>query len=1369
MEKFLRKPVQYKQDKIQIQALEWLEFNEAENEPDDQDDEQEPDFYNSTENNKYIIRCFGVTESGNSVCINITDFTPFFYIKVPDNWTKTDANLFLDNLTDVTGYYNSRPYKALYKWGKYLLKDKCLLQKKKDFYGFSNGKNFNFLRLTFSNSDAMRRTIYVIKNHNDPTNKVRIENVKFIIKLYETGLDSILRVIHIRSLKPSGWIEARDIVVSTASATKKSTCQIEVTTAWTNIFPVDNNDKPAPVLQASFDIETYSVDGSFPSPNVIGNSVFQIATAFKYFGQAKFHMKHVICLKTCADITSDDPEVPVFVESYDTEREVLLAWKELLVKTDPDILYTYNGDGFDCNYLYVRSQKMDCEEGFLLLGKLKESPGKVLDKTFSSSAYGTSNYKRLSIPGRINFDILIYIQREYKENSYKLDSIAEKYLGQNKNPVTPQMMFDYFASGDPEKIKIVAEYCIQDTLLPQLLVDKMYILQNQISMSNVTYVPIKYLVERGQQIKVYSQILKETRKLNFLVPAIDRYNNGTDNTEEESFTGATVLPPKSGAYFSPITVADFASLYPSIIRAHNLCFSTVVLDEEKYGNIPDVDYKVVEWEDKDEKTGVITKHAYRFVQSTTGILPHLLSDLTKSRKDYKKLMAEAKDPFAKEIYNKCQLAVKVSMNSVYGFLAAPMLQCKPIAATVTAIGRDMIKDTKKFMEENYNAACAVYGDSVVGDTPLLLRNVTTGEISIKMINSICEEFEWCPYSEFKAGETNRRNKEQASAKGYQTWSNSGWTDIKRVIRHKTKKQIYRICTSEGIVEVTEDHSLLDVKMQQVKPSKCSIGQQLLQSYPEIHTPFVNIDLHSDTASGSSLSTTSDSDESYDEIFIEQAYIFGVFLGNGLCYTVGSDHRWGIVSENVEMITKTKEYIEHVEPAVSFNIKTIYNHYTLFPENNIEYISDKYRNFLYDENRTLCIPEKVLNNDYDYRNSFYNGLIESSFNISLQPDRLSNPLFKIKGKLEASKLYYLLKSINFGEIDIYCGAPWKEYMGEFVFYVSKGKPDTPGNAIDKIINLGYCSTEIFVYDLETEDGTFLAGIGSIIVKNTDSVFIKFQTKSVKRYEQEYDRIYAQTVVTDRDKEYLCGLRSRCISESIEMGKEAAQAATKSLFKDPINLEYEKVYCPLLLLSKKRYIGRLYSSNPDVPDKLDNKGVVLKRRDNFELLKTTYQTMIDIFLEEGKNGLDKVVEYINKIIKNLINDQIDIDTVIIAKALRGNYKNPNIPHVVLAKKLAERDPGNAPKSNDRIPYVFIDNGWKKIVPQYTKVEDPDYVKEHGLPLDKEYYVKFLMNPVCEILELFMDNPEKIFKEPIAAYKKLRKEQQKKIENEKCSPFI
>jgi DNA polymerase delta subunit 1 len=274
-------------------------------------------------------------------------------------------------------------------------------------------------------------------------------------------------------------------------------------------------------------------------------------------------------------------------------------------------------------------------------------------------------------------------------------------------------------------------------------------------------------------------------------------------------------------------------------------------------------------------------------------------------------------------------------------------------------------------------------------------------------------------------------------------------------------------------------------------------------------------------------------------------------------------------------------------------------------------------------------------------------------------------------------------------------------------------------------------------------------------DTDSCFLQFNTDLVKSYELACDRVYSQPVITEMDLKFLKNIKTKCVAEAIEIGKKASKEATNVLFKKPIKLEYEKVYFPLMLLSKKRYTGELYSENPEKFDKIDSKGIVLKRRDTCELLREKYTQICGILMDRGNRGLDNIKNIINGCINDIIIGNIDIDKLVITKAFKPPYKSLNLPQVVLARKIAERDPGKAPRSNDRLSYLFMDTDIPKIMPQYTKVEDPVYFKEHNLKIDTEYYITCLIKPISEILSLYIKDPESIFQEPLMKYKKERKD--------------
>lgn len=207
------------------------------------------------------------------------------------------------------------------------------------------------------------------------------------------------------------------------------------------------------------------------------------------------------------------------------------------------------------------------------------------------------------------------------------------------------------------------------------------------------------LIERGQEVKALSQINMTAKKKGFLM------QDCTYKNDIKSFEGATVLPPEVGLY-DIVTVVDFEGLYPSIIRAHNLCYSSIVLKEE-YKNLPGVEYIEVRF--SAEEPSVL------FVSNTETVLPSLLLELYKERKKYKKLMKEADNDTLKAIYDRTQLAVKVSANSIYGILGSRTLGCREIAASVTYFGREMIKQTKEYIEMNHHSIAPEGADSNILD------------------------------------------------------------------------------------------------------------------------------------------------------------------------------------------------------------------------------------------------------------------------------------------------------------------------------------------------------------------------------------------------------------------------------------------------------------------------------------------------------------------------------------------------------------------------------------------------------------------------------------------------------------------------------
>lgn len=518
MEKFYKKNyienVKCKDD-LEFQIIEW-------NCQDEEKDEIEEEDENPYEKSKYTMRCFGVNEEGVSVVCEINGFTPYYYIKVNDKFNKSK------HLPVFIKYIKSQfqmSKKVDSEWcNEYyspcLLEKECALIKRKDIFGFKNNKEYRFVKLVFSNHISMKKSKYIFKN---PVIIPGINNISQKYKLYESNFEPFMRFCHIKDILMAGWIKLPRDKYNIVN--EQVTTHIHVKIFWKDIISLKEKQIIANFLQASWDIETYSFDGTFPDPNrkVVKNNnitypnvIYQIASTFKYYSEKNTLVKHLLTLKKCELI--DDKNV--IVEECKNEKELIIRWIDIMNNMDPDIMYTYNGDTFDCMYIYERAKIYNLGDYLKInLSRLNSVPVSVKKEVFSSSAYGDNDYLRFFIPGRLNYDLLTHYKRGMKKYpSYKLDFISNEILKEGKNEVTVKEIFKFYDEGKPAQIKKIGLYCIQDTELLQKLVDKQLILITIVQLANVTFVPIGFLTTRGQTIKVFSQMLRKARQMGYLVP-----------------------------------------------------------------------------------------------------------------------------------------------------------------------------------------------------------------------------------------------------------------------------------------------------------------------------------------------------------------------------------------------------------------------------------------------------------------------------------------------------------------------------------------------------------------------------------------------------------------------------------------------------------------------------------------------------------------------------------------------------------------------------------------------------------------------------------------------------------------------------------
>jgi DNA polymerase delta subunit 1 len=235
---------------------------------------------------------------------------------------------------------------------------------------------------------------------------------------------------------------------------------------------------------------------------------------------------------------------------------------------------------------------------------------------------------------------------------------------------------------------------------------------------------------------------------------------------------------------------------------------------------------------------------------------------------------------------------------------------------------------------------------------------------------------------------------------------------------------------------------------------------------------------------------------------------------------------------------------------------------------------------------------------------------------------------------------------------------------------------------------------------------------VIYGDTDSIFCKFPLKDG-----------AGNIVQGKD----------ALPYAIEIGKKVEKEIAKIMPK-PQKLNYEKSLYPFILFSKKRYVGNLYEFDVN-KYKQKSMGIVLKRRDNAQIVKKIYGGVIDIILQ--KQDLQASIEFLQDELNDLVNGKTSINDLVITKNLRASYKDPSkIAHKVLADRIGARDPGNRPVINERIPYVYIKTNSTTGL-QGDRIENPEFIIENKLTPDYLHYItNQIMKPLLQLYALCID---------------------------------
>ena len=579
---------------------------------------------------EFQIELFGVSETGAQVHVNVTGFSPSFYVELPD------SSAFEEIRTHVNR--TLRPKCADCSPNVTIEFEKV---QRTRLFGYTANKLFPMVKISVNSLDLFRKAKKLFLDEKLKPNYLYKGT---LLEVYEANLDPLLKFFHTQDLEPCGWVEL-DVECDDPS-------ESIINCDYTDVKkPVKKPGKSGAALLASWDIECYSPDGDFPVPEKMQYPIIQIGVVLVRAGSEP--QRHCFVYSDENDVCSDVPGV--VIHRAGSEKVLIMEWAAHMIEWSPDIWIGYNIFGFDERYVWKRAELLGCIPDLQGFSRYEEEQVKLQEKMLSSSALGDNRLYIWNSPGRLQIDLYHYIKRMEALPSYKLDDVTShfmsgklksvkqvgdllflktsvtkdvrigrsiKVLDETGEPVADKCTVERIGEGeivvrtssplDEVDLKLatkwaivkddvppaeifrlhreggaagrakVADYCVQDCNLVIELFNKLDIFNNSMSMANICSVPVNYIFTRGQGIKIESLIFKECAMRGQVVKVLEAPRQASDEMSddepvEDSYEGAIVFPPKPDFYFdAPVGVCDFASLYPSSIISENISYDTLV-------------------------------------------------------------------------------------------------------------------------------------------------------------------------------------------------------------------------------------------------------------------------------------------------------------------------------------------------------------------------------------------------------------------------------------------------------------------------------------------------------------------------------------------------------------------------------------------------------------------------------------------------------------------------------------------------------------------------------------------------------------------------------------------------------------------------
>ena len=1247
---------------------------------------------------KYIINMYGVDSNSQSIYVKIHDFKPYFYIEVPETWTNTYINEFKkfisQKYTDDALKFNKVKYKYDYSKLYEIRKDYLLFKseylgmkivKKKKLYFFNNYKKFNFIRLTFST----KRALYSFKNFVDNDvifdfkYKNKMININHKFAQYEANIDPCIRFIHEQNIEPSNWVSIKNYL-SYPEDLSPTSCQFNCSTTNIHVVPY-SNDSIAPLIIASFDIECTSESGAFPNAENDLDKIIQIGTVFSRYGESIPFLKTMITLGECSKIDN--------CKLYQcmTEKEVLLKWTELMCDVSPDIVTGYNIFGFDYKYMYARAVKFKIEPKFSKFSKLLNKSSQLDIKKLSSSALGDNTMYVPNTPGTVQLDLMKVIQADHNLNSYKLDNVASTFMRGKITKYVPNDNSTTIFTNNLGNL-INNNYITIATQIDMYLEGKKFKINNITKLEKGGSFEIDYVINDDLVSISWTEAKDDVSPQEIF----DFYKSGDPNKIKDVAVYCIQdcelcirLINKLSIVSNKIGMANVCSVPLSylFLRGQGVKIFSLIAKQcmNEHFVVPVI-------EKSDDNSGyegaivLIAKHGI-YLDNPIAVVDY--SSLYPSSMISENLSHDS----IVWIYTESNGISTYTPENWEKYDNLDGYEYETIEYDLFETGSDGEKVKTGLQRCRYVQPLKNDDGEYINESRAIMPRILQ-----KLLKARKDTRKKIP-SEPDPFKKDVLNGLQLA---YKVTCNSLYGQLGARTSQVFFKEIAASTTATGrkLLKFAKDQ--VESKFQgefEVNGEKVGVVTDVVYGDSVLgDTPLILRDKKTHFVTIKTIDSLNNNWIPYENFKPLNTNISNKQQTTS-DFEIWVENKWVDIKRVIRHKTNKSIYrvLTHV------GVVDVTEDHSLIHENYSEIKPNE-----------LIVNKTPLLHGFPY-NDLSNYIFDEQLILFIKKNISSKKYIKTTNKLTAQNIYiYLLQYYQFVYID--CN------HDEYCIFVSTSKLNNI-NIVKKIIKLDNVDDKTYVYDIETSSGKFNGGVGQLVLKNTDSTFNRF-------------RVYKN------GKEIL---KKDALPYCIKLGQMAGQHVTKQL-KHPHDLEYEKTFYPFILFSKKRYVGELYELDPNKISYRNSMGIVLKRRDNAPVLKKIYGDIIDTIMT--KQDLKLSERIIKDEVEKLLNGEYPLSNFIISKTLKSNYKNPqSIAHVVLADRIKQRDPGNAPQSNDRIPYIYIKIDDSKIKKQkIMKIGDliTEYrnIIKNLTDLEKKYkYVDILLDKINNVSLMGNKNePEK-----------------------------